>query len=241
MPAGAPLTRQASMFIHAFTTERLTMSTLSSDKRPRLSDIVRGNAADFQKIWDATEASAGIDPLPPGVYRCLITDGRLFTSRTNSTPGFKVEFQVIVGPFAGRKVWHDIWLSSRALPVAKAELAKLGITSPDQLEQPLPPGLTADVTVVQRADDNGTTFNRVRTFKIVDADVPADNFTPDEQRASEADDASTPLPALRATREPGEDDDLDTGESDWRQVVQVRHTSSAPLFDAVSNGRSKAS
>src|SRR5271165_347861 len=141
------------------------MASQSSDRRPRLRDIVRGNAADFNKTWNETEASSGFDPLPPGVYRCLITDGRLFTSRANSTPGFKITFEVIDPPHARRKVWHDVWLSSKALGIAKGELAKRGITSPDQLEQPLPPGLTADVQVVQRTDDNGVVFNRVRSFK----------------------------------------------------------------------------
>ena len=67
------------------------MSTPSSDKRPKLLDIVRGNAADFNSTWHETEATSRFDPLPPGEYRCLITDGRLFTSRSNSTPGFKIE------------------------------------------------------------------------------------------------------------------------------------------------------
>ena len=40
--------------------------------------------------------------------------------------------------------------------MAKAELAKLGIVRADQLEQPLPPGLIADVQVVQRTADDGT-------------------------------------------------------------------------------------
>jgi hypothetical protein len=197
------------------------MSTSSPDRRQRLRDIVRGNAADFQKTWDTTEASSGFDPLPAGVYRCLITDGRLFTSRTNATPGYKIEFQVIAGPFAGRKVWLDVWLSSKALPMAKGELAKLGIVSADQLERPLPPGLTADVQVVQRTDDDGTTFNRVKTFKIVPADVPAADFSPDDSdvpRESEAD-----------------DEHLDADGFDWRKGIQ--HTSSMPLLDASPNGK----
>jgi hypothetical protein len=225
------------------------MTTQPSDKRPRLRDIVRGAAEDFQRTWDTTEASDGFDPLPPGVYRCLITDGRLFTSRTNQTPGFKVEFQVIAGPHAGRKVWHDIWLTGKAMAMAKGELAKLGIVRADQLEHSLPPGLTADVTVVRRTDDGGTTFNRVKTFKVNDADVPAVAYRPNDLDVERgegdggpldaADPASTPRPAAR---EPGEDDDLDDGDDtdaqgfDWKRG-EFRHTSSAPLLDAARNGR----
>jgi hypothetical protein len=218
------------------------MSTPSSDKRPRLRDIVRGNAADFNRAWNETEASAGFDPLPPGVYRCLIADGALFTSKTNATPGFKITFEVIAGPFAGRKAWHDIWLSNKALSIAKAGLAKLGINTPDQLEQPLPPGLLADVTVVLRNDDNGAAFNQVRSFKIVNADIPADSYSPADPSGSEGDSghlaAGHASPPPRVTREPGDDDDRDDSGFDWRPGVQ--HTSSAPLLGAARNGRSSA-
>jgi hypothetical protein len=227
--------------------------------RPRLRDIVRGDAADFQRAWDTTEASSGFDPLPSGVYRCLVVAGQLFTSKANATPGFKVEFQVIAGPFAERKIWHDIWLTSKALSMAKGELAKLGITNPGQLEQPVPPGLIADVTVVQRSGDDGTTFNRVKTFKIIDADVPADDYRPADVEPSEVDtrpplagqldahgfnyetnryesarplleDAASRVPTTPSTsREPGEDDDLDDGGFNRRHGVQ--YTPSAPLLD----------
>jgi hypothetical protein len=207
-----------------------------------LRDIVRGAADDFQRTWDTTEASGGFDPLPPGVYRSLITDGRLFTSRTNATPGFKITFQVIAGPHAERKVWYDIWLTGKAMAKAKGELAKLGIVRADQLEQPLPPGLTADVTVVRRTDDGGTTFNRVKTFQVLDGDVLADDYRPpdldveqgegDGERLDAAGPASTTRPAAR---EPGEDDDLDEGGFSWRDGIQ--RTSSTPLLDAARNGR----
>ena len=182
------------------------MASQSSDRRPRLRDIVRGNAADFNKTWNETKASSGFDPLPPGVYRCLIADGRLFASKTKETPGFKITFEVIVGPFTGRKVWHDVWLSSKALSMAKGELAKLGITSPDQLEQPLPPGLIADVQVIQRTDDdndNGIVFNRVRSFKVVDlSGVPADDYRPAD--------------LLDVERSEGDDKHLDDGHTSTR-------------------------
>jgi hypothetical protein len=220
------------------------MSASEASNRPKLRDILRMNARDFQKTWDATEASSGFDPLPPGVYRCLVTNGGLFTSRTNATPGYKVEFQVIAGPFASRKVWLDVWLSEKALGTAKAVLAKVGITRPEQLEQPLPPGLTADVTVVLRIDDNGATFNRVKTFKVIETDVPAADFRPadlDVERGegdggpSDADEPTST--GFRRMREPGDDDDRDDGGFDWRTGVQEVKRTSAPLLDAARNGK----
>ena len=222
--------------------ESRTKGTPSSDRRPRLRDIVHGNAADFNRTWNETEASSGFDPLPPGVYRALITDGRLFTSKTNATPGFKITFEVIDPPHAGRKVWHDVWLSSKALGIAKGELAKLGITHPDQLEQPLPSGLIADVQVIQRTADDGTVSNRVRTFKVVESGVPADDFRPaadlDVERGEGADEhlvAGQASMRPSVTREPGDDDDRDDDGFDWRRGAQ--HVSSAPLLDASPNGK----
>lgn len=217
--------------------ENRAKGTPSSDKRPRLRDIVRGNAADFNRTWNETEASSGFDPLPPGVYRALITDGRLFTSKTNATPGFKITFEVIDPPHAGRKVWHDVWLSSKALSMAKAELAKLGVVRADQLEQPLPTGLIADVQVVVRTADDGTTFNRVRSFKVVESGVPADDYRPDDNLDVERDEVDDGQASTRPpiTREPGDDDDRDDNGFDWRTGVQ--HVSSAPLLDASPNGK----
>jgi hypothetical protein len=186
--------------------------------------IVRGNIDDFQRTWDETEASAGFDPLPPGVYRCLITRGELFTSRTNATPGYKVEFEIVAGQSAGRKVWFDCWLSRAALGIAKAELAKLGITRPGQLEQPLPPDLIADVQVVQRTDDNGTVWNRVRSFQIVD-DVPDDD---DGLLADSIDDDAPEV----------DGEHFDAAGFDWRTGVQVEPKSATPLLDK-PNGRTR--
>lgn len=203
------------------------MSNPSSDRRPRLRDIVRGNAADFNRAWNETEASAGFDLLPPGVYKCLIADGSLFTSKTNRTPGFKITFEVIDQPHAGRKVWHDVWLSSKALSMAKADLAKIGIVSPDQLEQPLQPGLIADVQVVQRTADDGTLFNRVKTFKVVESGVPAADFRPDPESSieqGEADDGRT-----LAGRLDGHGFNYETNQ----------YKSSTPLLDAKPNGRTR--
>ena len=122
---------------------------------------------------------------------------------------------------------------ARRLAWRKGELAKLGITRPDQLERPLPPGLIADVQVVQRTDDNGATFNRVKTFKVVESGVPADDFRPDDDldvERGEGDDehldAGRPRRVPASTREPGEDDDLDADGFDWRQRRPDQHASS---------------
>ena len=33
-----------------------------------------------------------------------------------STPGYKIEFEILDGDYRGRKLWHDCWLTPAALP-----------------------------------------------------------------------------------------------------------------------------
>ncbi|MGB1885124.1 MAG: hypothetical protein ACPHUF_14565, partial [Gammaproteobacteria bacterium] len=40
---------------------------------------------------------------------------------------FKLTFRVLEGEHEGRQFWHDVWLTAAALPMAKHDLAKLGI------------------------------------------------------------------------------------------------------------------
>ncbi len=101
------------------------------------------------------------------------------TSRNKGTPGYKIEFSIVEGEHTGRKVWHDCWLTAAALPQSKRDLAKLGIKSPAQMEQPLPRWIRCKVTVVVVKDDDGVERNKVRKFEVIGFDKPeADPFAP---------------------------------------------------------------
>ena len=148
----------------------------------KLSDILNnGNGEQLRRQWDDTEAAEDFAPLPSGEYVARIIGGELFTGRTNATPGYKLTFKVFDGDHAGRQFWHDIWLTPAALPMAKRDLGKLGVTSLDQLEQPLPAGIRCAVKLVLRRDDGGTEYNRVRRFDVLDMEEPErDSFAPAE-------------------------------------------------------------
>jgi hypothetical protein len=126
------------------------------------------------------------------------------------------------------------------------ELAKLGFSSIRELEKrSLPAGLTADVEVVVNTDDDGTQRNKVRSFKVIAADVPADDYRPADLDTERGEvDAGCPgttgtaSTGSRRTREPGDDDDLDDDGFDWRNGDQ--HTTSAPMLDTAKKGRSSA-
>jgi hypothetical protein len=149
--------------------------------RRRLADIVRNNNSngvdDLRRTWNQAQPTSH-EPLDPGKYHCLILRGELTTSRVQGTPGFKICFQVLDGTNKDLLICHDVWLTAEAMSRAKYELGQLGITDLEQLENPLPPGLTAEVLVSRRMGDDGLEYNKVRTFKAITPDAPADDFAP---------------------------------------------------------------
>lgn len=152
----------------------------------RLSDILGNGSGDkLRAAWGDTKAAGDFEPLPNGTYVARIVAGELGMSRTNSTPGYKLTFKVLEGEHAGRQFWHDVWLTEAALPMAKRDLAKLGVSTLEQLEAPLPKGIRCAVKLALRSGDDGTTFNRVRSFEVVGIDPPdVDTFAPSVAVAS---------------------------------------------------------
>lgn len=151
--------------------------------RRKLSDILNGGGDALKKAWDTTAAADDFNPLPAGTYIARLVSGELTTAKTG-TPGYKLTFRVLEGEYAGRQLWCDIWLTPAALPMAKRDLAKLGITTLDQLETPVPPGMRCSVKVTLRKDDDGTERNRVKAFDVIGVDTTDDEaFAPQPPNA----------------------------------------------------------
>jgi hypothetical protein len=148
----------------------------------KLSDILsNGSAEGLKQQWAETEAAGEFAPLPTGEYVARIIGGELMTSRTNGTPGYKLTFRVLEGEHEGRQFWLDIWLTPAALPMAKRDLSKLGVTSLEQLERPLPPGMRCRVKLALRKEDDNSEHNKVRRFDVIGIDEPErDAFAPAE-------------------------------------------------------------
>src|SRR5690242_18744426 len=134
--------------------------------RKRLSDII-SNHADLDKVrkdWATKEAAPELTPLPPDWYICRILSGELFTSK-NKKPGYKLTLEITEGEHQGRKLWWDTWLTAAALPLAKRDLLKIGVTDLEQLEGPAPSGILLRVKVAKRVGEDGATeFNHVSRF-----------------------------------------------------------------------------
>jgi hypothetical protein len=116
--------------------------------------------------------------LPKGEYVAHVVEGLLDTTKKGK-PEYRLTFRVAEGDYAGRKFWHHCYLTAAALPMAKRDLAKFGITSLDQLDNPLPAGIRCKVKLSLRQNDDGTEFNKVERFEVVAVDKPErDPFAP---------------------------------------------------------------
>jgi hypothetical protein len=148
-------------------------------ERKKLSDILHNSDRErLNKAWSETKAAQDLAPLPSGMYIARVIDGTATTAKTG-TLGFKLTFRVLEGEFAGRLFWHDLWLTEAAMPMSKRDLLKLGVTSLDQLDNPLPQGIRCRVKLALRKDDNGNEHNRVRSFDVLGIDPPErDPFAP---------------------------------------------------------------
>ena len=157
--------------------------------RKSLSDILhQSDQQSLSAAWDNSEAAEDFAPLPAGAYIARIVSGELFTSKTKGTPGYKLAFCVLEGDHVGRQFWHDTWLTPAAMPMAKRDLGKLGVTAIEQLERPLPPGIRCRVKLALRKDDDGTEYNQVRSFEVIGIDPPEeDAFAPNVGDAAEPD------------------------------------------------------
>ena len=149
-------------------------------ERKSLRDILNaGGQNNLAQAWQSIEAAAEFAPLPKSEYFCRLTSGQLFQSQEKKTPGYKLEFTVAEGPHAGRRLWHDCWLTGNAIRHSKRDLQKLGITSLEQMERPLPAVFLCKVKVTIRADDNGIERNRVQSFDVIGSEkFEADAFAP---------------------------------------------------------------
>jgi hypothetical protein len=134
--------------------------------KKKLSDIVK-NMAELKQQWANTKPAADTSkPVPPAEYVCDLTDGTAFETK-NLTPGIKITLKVKEGEYAGRLVWHDFYLSTKALPFTMRAFEKIGITDLEQIDDGLPKGLVVKAKIVVKKRDDGSEFNEVRSWELV--------------------------------------------------------------------------
>lgn len=193
-------------------------------ERKRLTDVL--NAAVLDQ-WDATDAAPEMNALPKGEYTATVESGALFNAKSKGTAGYKLCFVVSDGEYMGRKVWHDVWLTPAALPMAKRDLAKLGIVEPAQLESSIPEGIVVKLRVALRQGDDGREFNSIIRFDVVAVNPIVEPFAPATLAIGEP--PKPPKITATATTPADPDDD---GHGDAFEPEADRLTSSRlPLFE----------
>jgi hypothetical protein len=181
--------------------------------RKKLSDILLNSERDrIAGIWSSAKPADDLKPISSGEYRCKIVDGALFNAKSG-TAGYKLTLQVLDGEYAGRRLWHDVWLSEAAISLAKRDLGMLGVTSLEQLERPLPEGILITAKVALRRGDNGEEFNRITRFEVAGIEPPS----PEPYSPKTTGGAKPEQP----------EDDLDEGGFDWRAGEQQDLTASS--------------
>jgi hypothetical protein len=149
-----------------------------TEPRKKLTDILQKgtNRESLSHLWKTTAAAEERGPLPPGKYTFRILTGELITSK-GGTPGYKLTLEVSEGEHEGRRAWCDFWLTPAALPMTKRDLAKIGVTDLEQLEQPLPPGILIRGKLTIRRDDDGNERNHLALFACAGIE-PGDAYEP---------------------------------------------------------------
>jgi hypothetical protein len=128
----------------------------------------------------SVDAAAELAPLPAGRYVAVAERGGPKVARSG-TRGYEVQFRVVEGESAGRKVWKFFAFTPKAAAISRRDLEKLGIATRDQLARDLPPErFVVELVVAIRTDPgSGTPANDVKGFKVVRVqDPPADPFAP---------------------------------------------------------------
>jgi len=173
-------------------------------ERKKLSDILLNSEREqLDRLWSNTKPADDLKPIPRGLYRCRIIKGELFRAR-NGTLGYKLTLEVIEGDYAGRRLWHDVWLTQDGAKYALRDLSKLGITRTEQLDAPLPEGIIVFANVVLRRGDDGTERNELKhtnPFDVLAIEPPApEPYAPGTTGGAELEQP---------------EDDVDEGEFDW--------------------------
>jgi hypothetical protein len=155
--------------------------------RIRVQRILGKVPEDIKKAF-AKASDAPSDVLPAGKYTALVADGK-YTVNKNDTPSYQVKFEILdPREFAGRTVWHDIWLTDSAFAKSRSkhQLKLLGITEPEQLDHSPPLDTVVNLSLGVKELDNELVVNRVTKFDVAktgDARKIADILGDEEEEA----------------------------------------------------------
>lgn len=198
----------------------MTQNANKQPRRPRLADLLGDKGRDeLAQEWAETQAAPEMGVVPSGHYLLEAVLGNLQKNR-NETPHYRVRFRIVTPEeHRGHLLFHSFYLTQDALPMSKRDLATLGIKKPEQLEQPLPPGLRVDVDVVVRVGNDGCKFNDLRNFKTAPP-ATTEPFAPDATEAGDVEIGDAEVGEVVAEAEPTPEVPVQEQEDQEKQVQQ---------------------
>jgi len=157
----------------------------------------------FAAAFDAAVAAETPNPLPQAQYTAKATRGELGTTR-NGVPFYAIHFEIVSGEYAGRRLVKKWYMSDKARPYAKRDLAALGLTSGAQCERGEVPDVPLTVNVALRQSEAGNAYNEVEgVFPCKNAPAAAaQTATPKPQESPAALADPTPVAAVSASSPP---------------------------------------
>jgi hypothetical protein len=119
--------------------------------------------------FDSAAPAPKYDPLPPGVYAARVLRGEVTQTKAGHD-AYRMVYEVIDGPHAGRTLLKTWAFTPKALPYSKRDLAAFGLTTSAQLLAPFPEaGREYQVRLIvalQRGDD-GIAHNDIKRIEVV--------------------------------------------------------------------------
>jgi len=205
----------------------------------RLSDLF----GEKTTLLGSVKSAADYSPIPNGTYVAETHKGELGQHPNTGNPYYKIHWRISEGEYSGRFVFQDLYLTEKALPYTQRDLAKIGITSDEQMEKPIP-DISSKIKVALRQLDNGNEHNEVRDIEVIKENV--DVFAPLElanQAAPEKDeflqellDTGEDKPAPKPTTEEVADWHKETGGNHLPEYVQWV-ADAIPTGDATTRGK----
>jgi hypothetical protein len=139
----------------------------NSNDRPNSNDKIIAEGG--LQAFDAAQPAPEFAPLPPGVYVARVVRGEVCQTKAG-TDAYRIRFEVIEGPHAGRTVIRTWTFSERALPYTKRDLGLFGLTTTAQLLAPFPPvgkEFRVRLVVVLQRDNSGVERNDVKKLDLI--------------------------------------------------------------------------
>jgi hypothetical protein len=143
------------------------------------------------------EPSVGFDPIPAGKYPARIIASEMKETRNQDGHYLELTFEVLEGPYRGRKLWDLLNLdnpSEKAVQIARANLSAIcravGVMTPrDSVElHNLPMVITVKL---KKRNDTGELQNEVSSYAKPESEAAA------SEAPAEAAEAETTAPWLR--------------------------------------------